>query len=198
VAPPARDSEGDPEETPARPAVIVERRTDSYAWKAGELGRITSATLALNTNLNPKMRNKEQQTREKVAKADIPEEDKQHILQNPNSYVDFEIPWSANIGYNLSYNNGAGREKTIVQTLQVSGDLSISEKWKINYSSGYDFKMKELTQTSLGIARELHCWQMNLNWVPFGRFQSFNFTIAVKASVLQDLKLERRKPFFDN
>jgi hypothetical protein len=39
---------------------------------------------------------------------------------------------------------------------------------------------------------------MNLTWVPFGRFQSYNFTIAVKASILQDLKLERRRPFLDN
>jgi hypothetical protein len=177
---------------------VIERRTRDYAWKAGQLGRITNATLALSTNLNPKMRNKEQATREKVAKADIPEGDKQHIIQNPNAYIDFDIPWSANLSYNLNYNHSVNNKPRVIQTIQASGDVSISEKWKINYSTGYDFKSKEITQTSLGIGRELHCWQMNLNWVPFGRFQSFNFTIAVKASILQDLKLERRKPFLDN
>ena len=183
---------------------ISERRIDSYAWRGGSLGRITNAMLALNTNLNPEMRKKENSTREKVAESDIHEEDKQHILQNPNTYVDFEIPWSVNLSNNLTYRRPITRNAErvapaqIIQTLQVSGDLSISEKWKITYNTGYHFESKQFTQTNVGISRDLHCWHMNLTWVPFGRFQSYNFTIAVKASVLQDLKLERRRPFLDN
>ena len=183
---------------------VSETRVDSYAWRSGSLGRITNATLALNTNLNPDMRKKENETREKVAESDIPEEDKQHILQNPNAYVDFDIPWSLNIGYNLNYRRPITRNATriqpaqVIQTIQISGDLSISEKWKVTYNTGYHFESAEFTQTNLGISRDLHCWTMNFTWVPFGRFQSYNFTIAVKASVLQDLKLERRRPFLDN
>jgi hypothetical protein len=183
---------------------ITERRVDAYAWKGGGFGRITSATLSLNTNLNPQMGKKQNETREKVVKSDIPQEDKEHILQNPNSYVDFDIPWSLNLGYNLNYRRGLTRnaleilKAEVIQTLQISGDLSLSEKWKITYNTGYHFEAKEFTQTNVGISRDLHCWQMNLTWVPFGRFQSYNFTIAVKASILQDLKLERRRPFLDN
>lgn len=176
----------------------VERRINQFAWKAGKIGRITTATLALNTNLNPSMRGREQETRKKVAEADIPEADKQHIIQNPNAYVDFDIPWSLNIGYSLNYSHRLNANPMFVQSLQASGDLSLSEKWKITYNTGYDFEMKDFTQTNLGISRDIHCWQMNLTWVPFGRFQSYNFTIAVKASVLRDLKLERRRPFLDN
>lgn len=183
---------------------ITERRVDSYAWRGGSLGRLTNATLALNTNLNPQMRKSENATREKVAESDLPEEDKQHIMQNPNAYVDFDIPWSLNISYNLNFRRPITRNAErmqpaqIVQTLQLSGDLSISEKWKVTYNTGYHFESKQFTQTNVGISRDLHCWHMNLTWVPFGRFQSYNFTIAVKASVLQDLKLERRRPFLDN
>ena len=103
-----------------------------------------------------------------------------------------------NLSFNMNYSHGVNAKPRVVQTLQVSGDLSLSEKWKITYASGYHFETKEFTQTNLGISRDLHCWAMNLNWVPFGRFQSYNFTIAVKASILQDLKMERRKPFMDN
>lgn len=183
---------------------ITERRVDAYAWKGGSLGRLTNATLSLNTNLNPSARKKAKTTREKVGEADIPEEDKRHILENPEAYVDFDIPWSLNIGYNLSYRRPVTRNATriqradITQTLQISGDLSVSEKWKITYNTGYHFESAQFTQTNVGISRDLHCWHMNLTWVPFGRFQSYNFTIAVKASVLQDLKLERRRPFLDN
>lgn len=183
---------------------VSERRVDSYAWKGGTLGRITNATLSLNTNLNPNMRKKENETREKVAQSDLPEADKQHIMANPNAYVDFDIPWSLNLGYNMSYRRPLTRNADriqpaqVIQTLQISGDLSLSEKWKITYNTGYHFESAEFTQTNLGISRDLHCWQMNFTWVPFGRFQSYNFTIAVKASVLQDLKLERRRPYLDN
>jgi hypothetical protein len=177
---------------------LLERRNNNYAWNSGSLGRITSATLALNTNLNPKARKTEQTTREKVAESDIPESEKQHIMQNPNAYIDFDIPWSLTLGYNLNYNHSLSQKSNITQTIQASGNLSVSEKWKITYNTGYHFETKEFTTTNLGISRELHCWQMNLMWVPFGRFQSYNFTIAVKASILQDLKLERRKPFLDN
>jgi hypothetical protein len=183
---------------------ITERRVDAYAWKGGSLGRLTNATLSLNTNLNPSARKKAKTTREKVGEADIPEEDKRHILEDPEAYVDFDIPWSLNIGYNLSYRRPITRNATqiqradITQTLQISGDLSLSEKWKITYNTGYHFESAQFTQTNVGISRDLHCWHMNLTWVPFGRFQSYNFTIAVKASVLQDLKLERRKPYLDN
>jgi hypothetical protein len=178
--------------------VLKEKKYDNYAWKYGSLGRITSATLALTTNLNPAARKSQQATKEKVAKSNIPESEKQHILENPNAYIDFDIPWSLNFGYNLNYSHSLSQKAAITQTIQMSGDISISKKWKINYNTGYHFESKEFTQTNITIARDLHCWQMNLMWVPFGRFQSYNFTIAVKASILKDLKMERRKAFLDN
>jgi len=176
----------------------IERRVDSYSWKGRSLGRITNANLALNMNLNPQMREKNEQSREKIANSDLAPQDKEYLLQNPNAYIDFDIPWSLNLAYTINYTRPLSAEAQIIQSLQMNGDLSISEKWKIVYATGYDFERSEFTQTNLGITRDLHCWTFNFNWVPFGRFQSYNLTIAVKASMLQDLKIERRKPFFDN
>ncbi len=178
--------------------IATEKRSKSLAWKAGKIGRITNASLAISTNLNPKAQSKETSSREKIGKSDLPEQEKQFLLKNPDAYVDFEIPWSLNLSYNLNYGHQVNQKPKVTQTINMNGDLSISEKWKITYSSGYHFESKEFTQTNIGISRDLHCWTMNVNWVPFGRFQSYNFTIAVKASILQDLKIERRKPFFDN
>lgn len=178
--------------------VATERRVNAYAWNARKLGRITGATMAVSTNLNPKKRDRQNDTRGKIANADIPDDQKQFMLQHTDAYIDFDIPWSLNIGYSLNYTHGLNLDPKIVQSLQMSGDLSITEKWKITYTSGYHFERREFTQTNLGISRDLHCWTMNLNWIPFGRFQSYNFTIAVKSAVLKDLKLERRRPFLDN
>jgi hypothetical protein len=176
----------------------TERRIDELVWKNGSIGRITTATFAMSTNLNPKARNKETTTREKIGKSDLPEQEKEFLLQNPDAYVDFEIPWSLNISYNLGYSNPINQAQKVTQTITMSGDISLSASWKVTFSSGFHFEQKEFTQTNLGIARDLHCWTMRLNWTPFGRFQQYNFTINVKSTILQDLKLERRKPFFDN
>jgi hypothetical protein len=180
-----------------------ERRVDEFVWNAGKLGRITSANMAINTNLNPKGRESDKSSRDKINQSNLPQQEKDFLLNDPSAYIDFEIPWSLRINYSLNYSRPIRQISTvktfnITQTLQFSGDLSLSEKWKINFNSGYHFESKEFTQTSISIARDLHCWTMNLSWVPFGRFTSYNFSIHVKASVLQDLKMERRKPFFDN
>jgi hypothetical protein len=176
----------------------AERRIDQYAWKGGSPGRITNAALAMSTNLSPKGRDTDAESREKISKSNLPEQEKQFLLNNPDAYVDFEIPWNLRINYSLSYSHQLNRDPQITQSVQMSGDLSLSEKWKVTFNTGYHFESKEITQTDIGISRDLHCWTMRVNWVPFGRFQSLNFTIAVKSSLLQDLKFERRKPFYDN
>jgi lipopolysaccharide assembly outer membrane protein LptD (OstA) len=152
----------------------------------------------MSTNLSPKGRDTDAESREKISKSNLPEQEKQFLLNNPDAYVDFEIPWNLRINYSLSYSHQLNRDPQITQSVQMSGDLSLSEKWKVTFNTGYHFESKEITQTDIGISRDLHCWTMRVNWVPFGRFQSLNFTIAVKSSLLQDLKFERRKPFYDN
>jgi hypothetical protein len=83
------------------------------------------------------------------------------------------------------------------QSVTFNGDVSITKKWKLSVTSGYDFTTKEITLTSINVYRDLHCWEMHFNWVPFGFRQSFSIDINVKSSVLRDLKLSRRKDWFD-
>ena len=81
--------------------------------------------------------------------------------------------------------------------MNFSGDLNLTPKWKIGFSSGYDFSQKTISLTTIDIFRDLHCWEMHFNWIPFGFRQSYNFTINVKSSMLQDLKVNRRRQWFD-
>jgi outer membrane usher protein FimD/PapC len=178
--------------------VEQEIRVDRLVFKDFKLGRITSAGLAMSTNLNPKKRSKDSSSREKISKSNLPEAEKDFLLQNPDVYVDFEIPWSLNLSYTMRYSHPTNQKAKVTQSITANGTLALSEKWQITYSTGYDVQAKDFTTSNFGISRDLHCWTMNLNWTPFGYYQSYNFRIAVKASVLQDLKLERRKPFFDN
>ena len=111
-------------------------------------------------------------------------------------YVDFEVPWSMRFDYSFSYSK-SGLEARTSQTLSFSGDLSLSPKWKIGFRSGYDFKGKKLTTTSLNFFRDLHCWEMSLSVIPIGYLRSFSFKINVKSGTLRDLKLSRRQSYYD-
>jgi len=109
-----------------------------------------------------------------------------------------------NINYNFQYlteeryvNKSRTIESNIVQTLGVSGQINITPKWKFSMRTGWDFTNNQLSYTSINIYRDLHCWEMRFNWVPIGPRQSWNFSINVKASILQDLKLNRKKDFRD-
>ncbi|MFA6200925.1 MAG: putative LPS assembly protein LptD [Bacteroidales bacterium] len=123
---------------------------------------------------------------------------------NPNeilgNYVDFSIPWSLNLGFTYSRLSSfvvaiAGYQTNQSAVLTAKGDINLTPKWKIGFTSGYDFINHDYTYTSIDFYRDLHCWEMRMNWIPFGTRQGWNFTIAVKASMLQDLKYELRNDF---
>jgi len=178
--------------------IYTEKRIDRLVWNSGQIGRITQANLALSTNLNPKGQNKDTDTRDKIAKSDLPTAEKQYLMKNPDAYIDFSIPWNLRISYNIDYQHAINSSPKITQTIRFNGDLSLSEKWKILYNSGYDFENKAFTMTQINLSRDLHCWQMSLGWTPFGKYQSYNFSIGIKSSMLKDLKLDRQRSFFDN
>ncbi len=118
-------------------------------------------------------------------------------LYDPYGYAIFDVPWSMNVSFVFSYSK-TGLTSTISNALSVNGNVSVTKKMSLTYTSGYDFKGKQITMTQFGFARDLHCWEMNLNWVPNGTMQMWSFTIRVKAAVLGDLKYERRKDFHEN
>ncbi|MFM7855958.1 MAG: LPS-assembly protein LptD, partial [Flammeovirgaceae bacterium] len=107
------------------------------------------------------------------------------------------INYSRNSAATATTPERASARGQVTQALNFSGDLSLTTKWKIVFNSGYDFVGNQFTQTNFGISRDIHCWQLSLNWVPFGPFQSYLFNIGVKSALLRDLKLNRTRSFFD-
>ncbi|MFC5190158.1 putative LPS assembly protein LptD [Algoriphagus aquatilis] len=183
------------------------RRINDYTWNRGQgIGVIRNASLNVNASFNPQNGQNPGQVRDELTQDflsrggimnEVVENEINRIVADPSQYIDWNIPWNLTMGYNLSYAKQTNNTINVTSALNVSGDLSISEMWKINFNTGYNFDSKEITQTMIGIARDLHCWQMNVNWVPFGRFTSYNIDIRVKSSILQDLKVSRRRSFFD-
>ena len=176
---------------------VYQRRIDELAYKNNQgIGSLAYINMSLGFRFSAKdFRSEDEEDKDSSFGT---REEIDYINSNIAEYIDFNVPWSINASYNLNRRKLGYRDPTITQTLTFSGDVSISEKTKISFRSGYDFKFKMLTQTSINATRDLHCWRINFSWVPFGRFQSYNLSINAVSALLQDLKLEKRSRFFDN
>ncbi|MFV0247423.1 MAG: putative LPS assembly protein LptD [Tenacibaculum sp.] len=104
-----------------------------------------------------------------------------------------KIPWSLNLVYSVNYSNTGLSSNIGNNSLMFSGNVELSPKWKVNFSSGYDIKNNAFTFTSLNFSRDLDSWRLNFNWTPFGR-TSYYFFIGVKSSVMSQLKWDKYKP----
>ncbi|MGE5425366.1 MAG: putative LPS assembly protein LptD, partial [Syntrophothermus sp.] len=128
------------------------------------------------------------------------EQERQDVITNYEDYIDFDIPWSFSFNYNFHFTKdwdpkSQTRKGNIVQTLSFNGQMNLTPKWKVILVTGYDFVNKEISYTRIDISRDLHCWEMRFGWVPKGYQQSWEFSINVKAPLLQDLKLNKKKDF---
>ena len=151
----------------------------------GKLGRLTNATISTNFSFSA------DNGQNKEKKNDL-------VGGFYDDYVDFDVPWNISISYNLTYSKPSPyKSPTISQIINFSGDLSLTPKWKLTFQSGYDIKNKEVTSTSFSVTRDLHCWEMTFNCMPFGQHQSYNFEIHVRSSLLMDLKLTKRDSWYD-
>lgn len=133
-----------------------------------------------------------------------------NLRVNPDAYVDFSVPWTLNMGYTFnvrrSFNTLTDSEGLvsyedtllITNSINVSGDMNLTEKWKIGFNTFYDITAKSFGLTNISVYRDLNCWEMAFDWIPFGPRRSYTITINLKSSLLKDLRLQRRRNWFDN
>ena len=104
----------------------------------------------------------------------------------------YKMPWSLNLAYSLTYNNSRGQKDFSTNSLMISSNLTLTPKWTVGVSSGYDFKQKGFTYTQIRFDRDLDSWKLDFSWVPFSPRASWNFFIGIKSGLLSDLKYEKR------
>lgn len=128
---------------------------------------------------------------EKTKNADIDED----------GYMPFKLPWSLTFSYGINMSEDRSADINIktmrypykfTQNLNISGNIGISDNWRINFTSGYNFEYKKPTTTTMNISRDLHCFEMSCGIV-LAPYTSFNFTFRATAAMLADfLKYEKR------
>lgn len=115
-----------------------------------------------------------------------------------DGYVPWSVPWSLSVNYSINYSYGDfNYEKMeyngkITQNLSLSGNIRPTKNWEFSATASYDFETHKLAYMNLNISRDLHCFTMRASVIPIGPYKSYNFHIAVKSSLLSDLKYDKR------
>ena len=121
------------------------------------------------------------------------DEDEDDSKKEDSKFYNNKMPWDIRLAHSLTYSNNKAQKQITNNSLMFSGNISLSKKWKIGGSSGYDFKNSGVTYTQLRFERDLDSWKMNFNWVPFSTRASWYFFIGIKSSLLSDLKYDKRR-----
>ena len=122
-----------------------------------------------------------------------------------NGYMKFSMPWSLTFGYGITMRENTDVSKfnyetmrypyKFTQTLNVSGNIRISDGWNISFSSGYDFENHAMSMTTASLQRDLHCFNMSCQ-VVLAPYTSYNFTFRCNAATLTDaLKYDKRSGY---
>jgi hypothetical protein len=168
-------------------------RVNRFMWtETGQIGRFTRAQLSFSTSLRG-----EEIRKKKVDAEDIDPTELRGIQNHAYQYVDFDIPWDIRLRYSLSYSNNGISDPRVVSTLNLDGSMNLTPMWKIQASSGFDIIDREITNTSISIFRQLHCWDMSFRWVPFGPQRSYSLVISVRSATLQALRLTKNNYWQD-
>ena len=173
-----------------------------YTFQDGKFPTLTSFNVSASATLNPAVFKPHATTPPPGSTLQTmnPEQAAKLALLNndPSAYVDFNVPWNLSVNYSFNYSNGY-TSTFVTNTVQLSGDVNITPKWKVQYTTNYDIRAGKLSSaTSFGIYRDLHCWDLSMQWLPFGYYKSYNITLRVKATILQDLKLTKRSDYTSN
>lgn len=110
-----------------------------------------------------------------------------------DEWYNTKLPWDLNLAYSVTYNNRNRENEIGSHSLMMSGNIEMAPRWKVGFSSGYDFKQKGVTFTQLRFERDLESWRMSFNWVPYGTNSYWGFFIGISSSVLSDIKWEKRQ-----
>lgn len=155
-----------------------------YYKSKGKLLRFVSTNFNFNSSITLKQlwewktdKNKQQSSTSQVS---VPQELFQNIFLRHT--------------FNVGIYPVAGGDTIAVtnHNLDLNGNIPITKNWRIDVGSiGYDFKAKRVTYPDLGFYRDLHCWEMGMNWQP--ERGTYSFYLRVKPSSLDFLNVPYRK-----
>ena len=121
-------------------------------------------------------------------------------------YTNPNVPWSVNFNYSFSFRRGyqfsngkAINKDTFTQTLGLSGNVKLTPRLSMNLSTNFDLMALKMSATQLSATYDLHCFNINVSWIPNGQWESWSFRIQANAAALADLlRFKKSSSYWDN
>jgi len=187
------------------------RDTRFYAWQGDHfnLGSIRNGSVSMSTSFQSKPRDSKKPsqitnvTGRKITDPSMLGDEQsmqQYVNRNPSEFVDFNIPWSINLSYSLVFSKSVQNKQPktdINSNISFNNTFSLTPKWMFTTSGYYDFNTLQLTMFTMSVSRDMHCWQLSVNITPIGNYKYFNISISPKSGILQDLRVNRTRYFYN-
>ncbi|MBQ8421503.1 MAG: LPS-assembly protein LptD [Bacteroidales bacterium] len=121
-------------------------------------------------------------------------------------YMNPNAPWSLNFNYSFSYNrqyqfsnNQVITKNNFTQTLGVSGNIKLTPRLSMTLNTNFDVMALKMSTTQLTATYDLHCFNINVSWIPTGQWESWSFRIQANAAALADLlRFKKSSSYWDN
>ena len=165
-------------------------RIDTFQFVVNKkLGRFTNGRITVGTSIDSKIISE-------LFNYDV-------VDKYDDGYSYYKVPWSVRLDYIFSYSKDFNdetklNESVFSQNVTFSLNLTPTPKWTFALGSGYDFDKRKITSTSINITRDLHCWAMSFNCIPFGTLKSYTFDLGINASIFDVVKYKRENYWQDN
>ena len=121
-------------------------------------------------------------------------------------YMNPNVPWSVNFNYSFSYrpsfqyaNEQMTKVKNYTQTLGMNGNIKLTPRLSMQMSTNFDLMAMQISTTQISATYDLHCFNINVSWVPTGKWESWSFRIQANAAALADLlRFKKSSSYWDN
>ena len=190
------------------------RRINRFAVQEGQgLLRLTNASVSLSYSLSGEGKINGNDGR---GQSSGPADHYQRIYYHPITgeyipggwlyYTNPNVPWSFNINYSFSYrkayqysNGQVIDKKNFTQTVGLSGNVKLTPRLSLNVSTNFDLMALKMSTTQISATYDLHCFNINVSWIPNGQWESWSFRIQANAAALADLlKFKKSSSYWDN
>ena len=95
--------------------------------------------------------------------------------------IDYRQPWQFQFSLFLQSDKSNPLQPVTTTLINASAKESLSKEWQMVLNTGYDLQNNKVVFPMLQLNRDLHCWQMSFQWIPFGQFRSYAVQIGLKA-----------------
>ena len=121
-------------------------------------------------------------------------------------YVNPNAPWNVSFRYSYVFTRGyryvneqllADNKHT--QALSIDAQVRITPALSLQISTGFDLMAMKMTTTQLTATYDMHCFNIQVTWIPSGQWEQWSFKIAANAATLADLlRFKKSTSYWDN